>query len=138
VGVVYLDLDGFKPVNDIHGHHVGDEALRVVSERLERVLRLSDTTARLGGDEFGLILPGIHVPSDVEVIMPKVLAAIREPIMVDGKEIVVYGSCGVSIFPEHSTDYNALCRYADTAMYAAKAEKDSYLVYHQEMTPSPS
>ena len=136
VGVVYLDLDGFKPVNDLHGHHMGDEALKIVANRLTQVLRLSDTTARLGGDEFGLILPGIHVPHDIEVIMPKVLAAIKEPMFVGDAEIVVYGSCGVSIYPDDSEDYNALCRYADTAMYRAKEHRDSFLSFQPEMLPS--
>ena len=106
VGIVYIDLDGFKPINDTHGHHMGDEALRAVAERLDKVLRLSDTTARLGGDEFALILPGIRVPDDVEAIMPKILQAIREPIEVDGTEIVVHASCGVAIYPNHSNDYD--------------------------------
>jgi diguanylate cyclase (GGDEF)-like protein len=132
VGVVYMDLDGFKPVNDTHGHHMGDEALKIVADRLTKVLRLSDTTARLGGDEFGLILPGIHVPNDIESIMPKILAAIRAPMYVGDAEVVVFGSCGVSIYPDHSKDYNILCRYADTAMYRAKEKQDSFLVFEQE------
>lgn len=133
VGVVYIDLDEFKPINDIHGHHMGDEALKVITSRLEGVLRLSDTTARLGGDEFGLILPGIHVPTDIESIMPKVLAAIREPILINDVEVVVYGSCGVSIYPTHSEDFNTLCQYADTAMYRAKKKQDNYIVYDEAM-----
>lgn len=133
VGVVYIDLDGFKPVNDNHGHHMGDAALKAVAARLQKVLRLSDTAARLGGDEFGIILPGIHVPDDIETIMPKILEAIREPIQVDGVEISVRGSCGVAIFPNHSENYDDLCRYADTAMYRAKEERDAYLVFEDSM-----
>jgi len=138
VGVVYIDLDGFKPINDEHGHHMGDEALKAVAERLRRVLRLSDTTARLGGDEFGLILPGIHVPDDIDTIMPKILAAIREPIRVDDVEFVVRGSCGVSIYPNHSRDYDALCRFADAAMYRAKERKDSYQVFQEDLQADPA
>ncbi len=138
VGVVYIDLDGFKPVNDNHGHHMGDEALKAVADRLQRVLRLSDTTARLGGDEFGLILPGIHVPEDIETIMPKILDAIREPIEVGGVEISVRGSCGVAIFPNHSEDCDDLCRYADTAMYRAKEISDAYMVYEDTMKGQPA
>ncbi|MCR9104511.1 MAG: GGDEF domain-containing protein [Gammaproteobacteria bacterium] len=133
VGVVYIDLDGFKPVNDTHGHHTGDELLRAVAERLQQTLRLSDTTARLGGDEFGLILPGIRVPDDIENIMPKILAAIRKPIHIDGEEIIVRGSCGVSVFPMHGEDYTDLCKYADTAMYRAKVRSDSYIIYENTM-----
>lgn len=135
VGVVYIDLDGFKPVNDLLGHHIGDEALRTVARRLQRVLRLSDTTARLGGDEFALILPGIHVPTDIEIILPKVLAAIREPIRIDNLDVVVRGSCGVAIYPDHSHDHAALCRFADKAMYHAKEQTDTYLVYRHDLPP---
>jgi diguanylate cyclase (GGDEF)-like protein len=133
VGIVYIDLDGFKPVNDLLGHHIGDEALKAVAIRLQRVLRLSDTTARLGGDEFALILPGIHVPHDIESIMPKVLAAVKEPISINGVDVVVGASCGVSIFPDHSEDFSTLCRYADIAMYLAKEKHDAYLVYDESM-----
>lgn len=133
VGVVYIDLDGFKPVNDTHGHHTGDELLRAIAERLQETLRLSDTTARLGGDEFGLILPGIRVPDDIENIMPKILEAIRRPIYIEGREIIVRGSCGVSVFPLHGDDYTDLCKYADTAMYRAKVNSDSYIIYENTM-----
>jgi len=135
VGIVYIDLDGFKPVNDLLGHHIGDEALRAIAKRLQHVLRLSDTTARLGGDEFALILPGIHVPTDIEIILPKVLDAIREPIRIENLDVVVRASCGVAIYPDHSADHEALCRYADKAMYHAKTQTDSYLVYHHDMAP---
>jgi len=138
VGVVYIDLDGFKPINDELGHHMGDEALKAVAKRLRKVLRLSDTTARLGGDEFGLILPGIHVPQDIEIIMPKILAAIREPIRVGEVEFSVRGSCGVAIYPNHSQDYDALCRYADAAMYRAKEQSDSYRVFQDGMQADPA
>lgn len=134
VAVVYLDLDGFKPINDLLGHHVGDEALRVVAQRLNNVLRLSDTTARLGGDEFALILPGMHLPNDLELIMPKVLASVREPIRINGVDVVVRASCGVAVFPVHSEDHSALCRYADMAMYRAKEQHDTYLLFDTSMT----
>lgn len=134
VAVVYIDLDGFKPINDLLGHHMGDEALKAVANRLRNFIRLSDTTARLGGDEFALILPGIHVPDDIQIIMPKVLAAIKAPICVNGIDIVVKASCGVAVFPDHTEDYRALCRYADMAMYCAKEESDSYLFYDVDMT----
>lgn len=133
VGVVYIDLDGFKPINDLLGHHMGDEALKNVAQRLQRILRLSDTTARLGGDEFALILPGIHVPHDIEFIMPKVLDVIKEPITINGVDMVVRASCGVAIFPNHSEDHNTLCRYADTAMYHAKEKHDAYILFEEGM-----
>ena len=134
VGVVYIDLDGFKPINDLLGHHMGDEALKAVALRLQHVLRVSDTTARLGGDEFALILPGIHVPDDIEIIMPKILSVVKEPIQINGVNIVVRASCGVAIFPNHSEDHSTLCRYADMAMYHAKKKHDAYLVFEESMT----
>jgi len=133
VAVVYIDLDGFKPINDLLGHHIGDEALKAVAQRLSSFLRLADTTARLGGDEFALILPAIHIPNDIELIMPKVLTAIKEPIRINGIDIVVKASCGVSVFPNHSEDHRVLCRYADMAMYIAKEKHDSYLIYDESM-----
>jgi len=133
VGVVYIDLDGFKPINDLMGHHVGDEALKAVANRLRLSLRLSDTTARLGGDEFGLILPGIHVPVDIHNILPKVLAAVREPINIDNVDVVVKASCGVAIYPVHSEDDSALCRYADIAMYRAKEKSDTWVMFEESM-----
>jgi diguanylate cyclase (GGDEF)-like protein len=133
VGVVYIDLDGFKPINDLLGHHMGDEALKAIAGRLQKIVRLSDTTARLGGDEFALILPGIHVPGDIEIILPKVLAAVKEPIRINGVDVVVKASCGVSVFPNHSPDHNTLCRYADLAMYRAKETHDAYLLFDESM-----
>ena len=120
-------------VNDLLGHHVGDEALKSVAVRLQDVLRLSDTTARLGGDEFALILPGIHIPVDIDSIMPKILAVVKEPICIDGVDVVVKASCGISVFPDHSEKYSALCRYADMAMYRAKEQHDAYIIFDESM-----
>tara|TARA_R110002049_G_scaffold188251_9_gene356643 strand:+ start:10848 stop:12020 length:1173 start_codon:yes stop_codon:yes gene_type:complete len=133
VAVVYIDLDGFKPINDMLGHHMGDEALKEVAKRLQSILRLADTTARLGGDEFALILPGIRFPYDIENIMPKVLSAIKKPISVNGVDMVVKASCGVAVFPVHTDDLSALCRYADMAMYRAKEAQDTYLIFDESM-----
>lgn len=129
LAVVYIDLDGFKPVNDQYGHHVGDELLKIISQRLETLLRTSDTVARLGGDEFSLILPGINVPADINMVVSKVLATIREPIHIEGHEITVYGSAGISVYPDHSEDTNTLCKQADEAMYRAKKQHDTYVYY---------
>lgn len=129
LAVVYIDLDGFKPVNDQYGHHVGDELLKIISQRLETLLRTSDTVARLGGDEFSLILPGINVPADINMVVGKVLATIREPIIIEDHKITVYGSAGISVFPDHSEDTNTLCRQADEAMYKAKKQHDTFVYY---------
>ena len=129
LAIVYIDLDGFKPVNDQYGHHAGDELLKVISIRLEEVLRSSDTVARLGGDEFALILPGIIVPEAIDMIVNKVLATIREPIIIDQHEIVVRGSAGISIFPDYSENIDTLCKQADEAMYKAKEQHDTFVYY---------
>ncbi|NQX89566.1 MAG: GGDEF domain-containing protein [Halioglobus sp.] len=133
VGIVYLDLDGFKPINDLMGHHVGDEALTIVAKRLRLSLRLSDTAARLGGDEFALIIPGIHVPVDIQNILPKVLEAVRQPMNINGVDVVVKASCGVAIYPVHAEDDSALCRYADMAMYRAKEKSDTWVMFNSSM-----
>lgn len=138
VAVVYIDLDGFKPINDLLGHHMGDEALKAVASRLSTILRLADTTARLGGDEFALILPGIRLPYDIDSIMPKVLAAIKEPITVNGVDMVVKASCGIAVFPVHSEDHSTLCRFADIAMYRAKDVQDTYVIYDESMKTDKS
>lgn len=129
LAVVYIDLDGFKPVNDQYGHHVGDDLLKIISQRLENLLRTSDTVARLGGDEFAIILPGINVPADINMVVSKVLATIREPITIEGHDIKVYGSAGISVFPDHSEDTDTLCKQADEAMYKAKKHHDTFVYY---------
>lgn len=129
LGLAYIDLDGFKPVNDDHGHHAGDEILKVVARRMQEVLRMSDTVARLGGDEFALILPGIRVPHDLDVVLPKVLEAISQPVNVGSFDVRVHGSIGVALFPDHSEDIDELCRYADQAMYKAKHKNDNWVVF---------
>lgn len=120
LAVLYIDLNGFKPINDHYGHQAGDTVLKVVAKRLQQALRLSDTAARLGGDEFGLVLPGIHVPEDLVLIRQKVDKVIREPIDVGSGKVQVSGSMGAAIFPDDGTDMNVLCSHADKAMYGEK------------------
>ncbi len=134
LAVVYIDLDGFKPVNDQYGHHTGDLLLKTIASRLQAVLRLSDTIARLGGDEFALILPGIHVPADINLVMDKVLQTIKQPIEIETdngakQTIQVFGSAGISVYPDHSEDVDTLCKYADSAMYRAKETHDAFVYF---------
>ncbi|NRB40131.1 MAG: diguanylate cyclase [Pseudomonadales bacterium] len=137
LAVVYIDLDGFKPVNDTYGHHAGDILLKEIARRLGLVLRVSDTVARLGGDEFSLILLGIHLPEDIVRIMDKVQATISEPIDIgDGKMVTVHASSGVSIYPDHSHDIDDLCRFADVTMYKAKEQHNTYVVFNDEIGKS--
>jgi diguanylate cyclase (GGDEF)-like protein len=118
--VLFLDLDQFKSVNDSWGHAYGDEVLKVVGERLRGTLRQGDSVARLGGDEFTALLPAIGDEESLARVTSKLVAALREPIHVQGREVVLTASFGVSRFPEDGRDPEELLRKADLAMYQAK------------------
>jgi len=122
IAVMFMDLDGFKTVNDNYGHTVGDELLRKVSERVVATLRESDTIARIGGDEFTLILTDIEDTASVSNIALKILATIEEPYVMEGHEFNISASIGISLSPINSSDGNMLVKQADIAMYKAKKE----------------
>ncbi len=127
IAVVFLDLDGFKGVNDTLGHDSGDLLLKQVAERLKTCVRDSDTLARLGGDEFTMILQ-IREPKDAEVVAQKVLHAVRQPYDLNGKLANTVGtSIGVALYPQNGTQALELIKAADNAMYDAKqAGKNTY------------
>jgi diguanylate cyclase (GGDEF)-like protein/PAS domain S-box-containing protein len=118
--VLFLDLDHFKKVNDSLGHSQGDELLKNVAQRLAGCLREQDTVARLGGDEFIVLLPEIRVPEDASAVSLKLLASLREPLMLLTQQVEVSVSIGVACYPDDGDNAEALLRNADTAMYAAK------------------
>ncbi len=120
LGVAYLDLDGFKPVNDRLGHGAGDRLLVVVAGRLTRALRPLDTVARLGGDEFVILMPELESIGDCEAMLNRVMASISVPYTLDTERVVVTASIGYTMFPLDDADADALLRHADQAMYAAK------------------
>jgi diguanylate cyclase (GGDEF)-like protein/PAS domain S-box-containing protein len=120
VAVMYVDLDRFKVVNDTLGHTVGDHLLQVAARRLRDVLRSDDTIARLGGDEFAVILPEVGRAEDAGSVGRKLIAALRSPIVVDGHELHVTASCGVSIYPGDGLDVVTLIKHADAALYRSK------------------
>jgi diguanylate cyclase (GGDEF)-like protein len=120
IAVLLADLDGFKPVNDNHGHDVGDELLKVIANRLKATVRSSDTVARIGGDEFVLLLDTIKGPHDAVHMAEKALAAISETVNVRGAELRVSASIGVAIFPDDGMEAETLVKHADRAMYSAK------------------
>jgi diguanylate cyclase (GGDEF)-like protein/PAS domain S-box-containing protein len=120
LGVCYLDLDGFKPVNDNHGHEVGDRLLIEVASRLTMVLRAGDTVARLGGDEFVLLLAGLPDVEECQQTLDRLLKAVAKPYEVAGHSVEISASIGVTLFPHDDTDTDTLLRHADQAMYAAK------------------
>jgi diguanylate cyclase (GGDEF)-like protein len=120
VGVLFIDLDHFKNVNDTLGHGVGDELLCQVSDRLVECVRSRDTVARLGGDEFALILSLQDGPRDAATVASKISAALRRPFNIGGSEVLVSGSIGITLYPDDATNAGELVQYADTAMYRAK------------------
>jgi diguanylate cyclase (GGDEF)-like protein len=129
VATFFLDLDGFKAINDSLGHSIGDELLRSVAERLRTCLREEDTVARLGGDEFIFLVSSILSAEDAAIVAQKILDKIRPPFHLDGRELFVTASIGVSIYPSDGRDPEALVRSADAAMYQAKEEgRDTYQI----------
>lgn len=137
LGVMLLDLDGFKVVNDTLGHNVGDLLLRQVSERLAGVLRKSDTVGRMGGDEFLIVMPEARDPRDVESVALKVLAAVGEPRRIAGNDLRVTTSLGIALFPYDGLDAQTLIMKADMAMYKAKEGGRSTFRFAEPDADSP-
>jgi diguanylate cyclase (GGDEF)-like protein len=138
IGVVYFDLDGFKPVNDCHGHEMGDKLLKAVAERVKNCLRGSDTIARIGGDEFAILLPKIDTEADTMKVAANVLRSLNEPFKVDGLRLAISGSVGIATYPEDGMDEETLLRHADAAMYQAKREGRNRICRYQDRAASIS
>lgn len=135
VGLMFLDLDRFKMVNDSLGHAFGDVLLKRVAERLKGCVRESDTVARLGGDEFTVILTDVGHPDEVAHVANKIVEAFRQPIFVESHELFVSASVGISVFPEDGRELEQLTRNADAAMYRAKEiGRNNYQFYTEEMS----
>jgi diguanylate cyclase (GGDEF)-like protein/PAS domain S-box-containing protein len=133
LAVCYLDLDRFKPINDQHGHQVGDQVLIKIAQRIQSNLRTGDTVARMGGDEFVLILVNYHSTDDLAQAVQRVLDAIALPIQVDDIRATVSASIGVTTVPPDEHDAEILIRHADEAMYIAKARGNNrYHFYHPD------
>lgn len=122
VAVVYLDLDGFKAINDRHGHNTGDALLVAVAQRMKSVLRESDTLARLGGDEFAAILVDMDVGADCHPVLSRMLHAAADPVLVGDSILRVSASIGYTLYPQDNADADQLLRHADQAMYSAKQQ----------------
>jgi diguanylate cyclase (GGDEF)-like protein len=134
VALLYLDLDGFKHVNDTLGHLVGDKLLQEASQRLISQMRKSDTVARLGGDEFAILLPENNSTYDIEVIANKILKNLAQPYHFEGRDSFVSASIGITIFPDDGNNTVNLMRKADSAMYRAKKKgRNQFQFFVQEM-----
>jgi diguanylate cyclase (GGDEF)-like protein len=134
IAVVFIDLDHFKFVNDSLGHSMGDMLLKGMAQRLQAVLRDGDTVARLGGDEFVLILNDQPNEEVTYRAMQRITACLAEPMEVDGKELVVTCSAGISIYPQDGPDVDTLLKNADAAMYRAKEHgRNNFQFYTAEM-----
>lgn len=120
LGVVYLDLDGFKPINDRLGHNAGDRLLVLVAQRLERALRDNDCVARFGGDEFVLLLTQLNSRQECEALLQRLMESVSRPYFLDKEFVQITASMGYTLYPEDHSDGDTLIRHADQAMYQAK------------------
>ena len=121
MALLFLDLDEFKKVNDVHGHAAGDSILRQVAERLRACIRTSDTACRYGGDEFVVLLPGLAGRESALAVARKIRARLAVPCIVDDVEIRVTASIGVAVYPVDGHEYGDLLRVTDGFMYRDKA-----------------
>ncbi|NEX23354.1 EAL domain-containing protein [Thiorhodococcus mannitoliphagus] len=134
IGLMFLDLDGFKAINDSLGHALGDEVLKLAAARLRETVRASDTVARLGGDEFTVVAEGIHGTADVVGLAEKLLAVLAQPYSIQGHRLQLSASIGVTLYPEDGTTADALLHSADSAMYEAKRRgKNAYCRFTPEL-----
>ena len=132
VGIVMLDLDNFKDVNDTLGHDVGDILLKAVAERLSGTLRKSDTVARFGGDEFVLIFPDMEIIEEAIQVVQKIIDRFHKPFLIDTHQLVVTTSIGIAVYPNDGMDEEILMKNADIAMYQAKqAGRARYQLYKE-------
>jgi diguanylate cyclase (GGDEF)-like protein/PAS domain S-box-containing protein len=134
-GLMLLDLDHFKMINDTLGHAVGDQLLCQVAERLQACVRNCDTVSRLGGDEFAVLLPDVRENADLSGVAARIVEAFGQPFQLSNKELFVSSSIGIALYPADSADIDALFKYADSAMYAAKKQgRNNFQFYSSDLT----
>ncbi|WP_231890240.1 GGDEF domain-containing protein [Methylomonas methanica] len=134
LGLVFVDLDRFKYINDTMGHSFGDRLLLEVAERLSASVRRSDTVARLGGDEFVLILQNLESEADATIVLTGIVDKLREPMPIFEREIQITASLGMAFFPNHDQTIDGLIRKADAAMYEVKERgRNAFRIYNANM-----
>ncbi|UEP60228.1 EAL domain-containing protein [Acidithiobacillus ferriphilus] len=138
LAVGFLDLDAFKPINDIYGHDAGDDLLKEMARCLQDAMRRTDTAARLGGDEFVLLLEGLRGMDELDQVLARLQAAIERPFNIKGKMVSIQASLGLTLYPFDEGDADFLLRHADQAMYAAKTRpgrtKEGWVqLYHPDL-----
>ncbi|MDP4125813.1 MAG: EAL domain-containing protein [Bacillota bacterium] len=134
LAVMFLDLDRFKLINDTMGHNLGDQLLKKVAERVGQNLRAGDTLARLGGDEFLILLPDIRNDQEVVFVSERILKVLTQPIIIEGNEVYMTTSIGISLYPNDGSDMETLVKQADTAMYFAKEKgRNNYQFFNHEL-----
>ncbi|MFC7244495.1 putative bifunctional diguanylate cyclase/phosphodiesterase [Catellatospora aurea] len=131
-GLLLLDLDRFKHVNDSLGHEVGDRLLIAVGDRLDRLVRPGDLVARLGGDEFAVVAKRLDSPEQARELAEQIEQALSAPVVLDGLPLDVGASIGIAVYPDHGTNFATLLRHADVAMYTAKHDGDAVAVYNPD------
>ncbi|MDQ0160921.1 GGDEF domain-containing protein, partial [Alkalibacillus salilacus] len=131
IALLYLDLDEFKEINDTYGHHVGDELLRQVTERINQVIRGDDTFSRIGGDEFVILLPDVDDMEEVAQIAERILEAVGQTRIIDGYSFSTSFSIGIAFY-EEGDNPTSLIEKADYALYQAKdSGKNNYVIYNE-------
>jgi diguanylate cyclase (GGDEF)-like protein/PAS domain S-box-containing protein len=139
VGLLFMDLDKFKPINDTHGHGVGDVVLQTVARRIEGCLRASDTVGRIGGDEFVVLLPQLQQPAEALQVAEKIRLALEQPMPVGALTLAVSACIGVALYPQHGHDTTELAKNADTAMYQAKvAGRNQAVLFDASLPAAPA
>ncbi len=135
VAMMFIDLDGFKAINDRLGHYVGDQLLAAVAQRLRTAVRQSDTIARIGGDEFAALIGNINARVAIEVLASKLIGALAHPFALRGQQFSVHASIGIALFPDDGQDPDALLDSADRAMYEAKLQGGNRYQFYARSTP---